>query len=206
MSQHPYMWNGNNPVQYNDPSGYDTIELFDNQKPAVFGHAALFISNGHGDEGTYLCWCGTQDGKSKTGGFSGPAEVIVSPNVSLASLERANGGRYDTGHDYHTDSTQDAAVLSAFPTSGEYNAATNNCVQECYRALQNARIDNESGSAIPRVSEAAMKTENLNSIDNRLMGASRDGSGAAALSNAVGSSGGGTYATTSAAAPGGTPR
>jgi hypothetical protein len=85
-------------------------------------------------------------------------------------------------------------------------AATNNCVQEWYRALQNARIDNESGSAIPRVSEAAMKTENLNSIDNRLMGASRDGSGAAALSNAVGSSGGGTYATTSAAAPGGTPR
>jgi RHS repeat-associated protein len=24
MSQHPYMWNNNNPVQYSDPSGYDT--------------------------------------------------------------------------------------------------------------------------------------------------------------------------------------
>jgi hypothetical protein len=25
MSQHPYMWNNNNPVQYGDPSGYDAI-------------------------------------------------------------------------------------------------------------------------------------------------------------------------------------
>ena len=24
MSQHPYMWNGNNPVQYSDPTGYET--------------------------------------------------------------------------------------------------------------------------------------------------------------------------------------
>jgi YD repeat-containing protein len=28
MSQHPYMWNNNNPVQYEDPSGYDPKEFF----------------------------------------------------------------------------------------------------------------------------------------------------------------------------------
>ena len=43
MSQHPYMWNNNNPVEYSDPSGYNP--------------AAIAIAIGIGEGiGAAICW------------------------------------------------------------------------------------------------------------------------------------------------------
>ncbi|HVA27298.1 MAG TPA: hypothetical protein VNF68_03915, partial [Candidatus Baltobacteraceae bacterium] len=54
MSQHPYMWNDNNPVQYADPSGYDTIDMYardprPNQDFGALIHLFIEVHDDHGN-------------------------------------------------------------------------------------------------------------------------------------------------------------
>lgn len=50
----------NNSMAYSDPSGFETIELFDNEFGRGVGHAAILITSGHGDSGKLYCWCGSK--------------------------------------------------------------------------------------------------------------------------------------------------
>jgi RHS repeat-associated protein len=143
MSQHPYMWNGNNPVEYSDPTGYETVELFDNHFGIVLGHAAIFITSGKGDDGKLYCLCGSKGANPA----EGPARILVQ-KTNLRSLTRGVGkgkaARYDTGIVFNTSPSEEKDIASYFVNdkkSGiDYNLANRNCVQECSRALHDAGV------------------------------------------------------------------
>lgn len=155
MSQVKYMWNNNNPIAYADPSGYDTIVLYDTQYQvagAPVGHAAIFVTD-DGIHGMYLCQCG-----STAGGAHGPADV-QGGMTTLSSLERGSGGadaRYDAGTVYHTTDNQQAKLISDFEsTAGKgYDGLSNNCVQVCEKALHDQGVSTGTsglGNLIPNV-------------------------------------------------------
>uniref|UniRef100_E6PE12 DUF6531 domain-containing protein n=1 Tax=mine drainage metagenome TaxID=410659 RepID=E6PE12_9ZZZZ len=152
-SQKPFMWNGNNPVAYGDPSGFATIELFDNHFGFV-GHAAIFITSGKGDSGTLYCLCGAK-GKDPA---SGPAIILV-VQTNLRSLTRGIGrgaaARYDSGIVFHTTLSEEAAIAKTFTSyHGKYNVLTHNCVQECVMALHHGSMWNlNQTSEVPRLDE-----------------------------------------------------
>jgi hypothetical protein len=43
MSQKPSMWNNNNPVEFQDPSGYDPYIIFGPTKAQGFGHLKMVL-------------------------------------------------------------------------------------------------------------------------------------------------------------------
>ena len=63
-SQKPFMWDGNNPIAYSDPSGYDIVEMIA-RYAGVPGQAHVYIKTiHHGGKTSYYSFA-----SNKSGGF-----------------------------------------------------------------------------------------------------------------------------------------
>jgi YD repeat-containing protein len=174
MSQKSFLWNGNNPVSYADPSGYDTILMYDLSTPVVVGHVAIFITGDAGDKGMYLCQCGSTNGRP-----SGPSD-LRGGMTRLSTLVRGAGGqesRYDVGRVFHTSDAQQAQIIAAFADAAAkgYNLFDNNCDEVCSRALHSVGINPEHGvgTVVPSVGAHQTGATSLQAIDDRLNTATR---------------------------------
>ena len=178
MSQHAYMWNRNNSFSYADPSGYVTIELWDDHFGGGVGHAAIFIPSGKGDSGTLLCNCGSKGSNPA----SGPIRMIIE-KTNLRSLTRGvgkgNAARYDNGTVFNTTASQENKIKSMFSgdANSHYNVLDHNCVQSCSTALHAAGqlLSPVGDSMIPRVDEKEEGSKPLTQIDKQLQSGSGPG-------------------------------
>ena len=134
ISQKPYMYNNNNPLEYEDPSGYDA--LIDIQPKAVggAGHIQVIIYDPKTNKGTSLS---VESGNGS--GFHAPLKVLESPVSNVRALPTAQD-RY-----YHISTTpkQNGQIKAVYDqqragsAKGEkYNILDNNCETTLQSALQ----------------------------------------------------------------------
>jgi len=142
MSQHPYMWNNNNPVQYGDPSGYDSYILTNNGSDGTgggLGHTMVIVANSKDPtQGRMYSWrpdVGVGN-KKDLGGHKGHLDVSKSDKISNLLKGASN---YDAFH-VQTTSTQDQSIANTFGSSrgGNFNLLNNNCNDVAGRAYMSA--------------------------------------------------------------------
>jgi RHS repeat-associated protein len=83
MSQHPYMWNGNNPVEYSDPTGYDPGAAAGTQGAISLGQTIL---NALGSAGQALAGAGAAI-TIVASRAAGPVAVIVAAAAPVTAGE-----------------------------------------------------------------------------------------------------------------------
>lgn len=137
MSQKPYMWNRNNPIDYSDPSGYDPYIISDPSAAMGFGHLEIAIIDPKTRKG--IVW---SQGPVHDGDFS-DRQVITQRAISIADIS-AMQGKGDGVLTEHTTRAQDSAMTKVarqrFATQSKkrYNALTNNCAQFVQQVLRAA--------------------------------------------------------------------
>jgi RHS repeat-associated protein len=147
MSQHPYMWNDNNPVQFADPTGYDTYILVNNGSGGIragMGHTMVIVTDPKDpSHGTLFSW----HPDTSVGNISDLAghKGIMDTTSGSVSLLLSKSSSYDAFH-ANTSSIQDQAIKSSLQSSsdGNFNLADNNCndvaAGACARALSTGSL------------------------------------------------------------------
>lgn len=126
MTQKSYVWNGDNPVGYSDPTGYDPYVILDPRQAMQFGHVMIAVMDPSTGKG--ILW---SQGPMHAG-KAADKQVITRQNISLGQINQmaANGFTVVTEH---TSSTQDSAMnsiaqkLYSEQSGADYNVAANNC-------------------------------------------------------------------------------
>jgi YD repeat-containing protein len=134
MSQKPFMWNNNNPVEWADPMGYDPFVIVDPRQAYGFGHMEIAVINPKTGKGNL--W---SQGPAHNGRLS-DRQVITNHPVSMSTIRslQAHGDRVVTEHTSTGQNNAMNAVAQSrqsTESSQQYNAASCNCDQFVQQVL-----------------------------------------------------------------------
>ncbi len=94
MSQHPYMWNNNNPVQYSDPSGYFGLPLINAPAPGI---KAITKALGDFARSVWNGFVHVSDGMTSFIGGNSPLDKVPGESAEAPTVLQTGGNTLKTG-------------------------------------------------------------------------------------------------------------
>ena len=126
MSQKPFIWNNNNPMQFQDPTGYDPFVIYNPNAADGFGHIEIAVVDHNTGKGTLWSAGPAHDGRPID------KDVITSRPITTKDIQKLkNDG--DSVETEHTSASQDKAMnstasqLQSADSQKHFNAFDNNC-------------------------------------------------------------------------------